>query len=563
MSQNQDNLKMKKNVSSFMLLSTVVLWSLLNLFFADRYIHIIRNQSALLELLFASVVVSWIVLTSFYATFHFISFTFSLYVRMRGSKISKNLDSVPPVAVFYTCMNDLKERSIIACLAQHYDNFDLYILDDSTELNERKKADDVQKKYSERVNVIRRTKRTGFKAGNLNNALKKISNKYTYVCLVDADEIIPPNFLQETVAIAEANSQIGFIQASHQQYSETEYGKQTGDGIDTHWNYFLPARNRFGFVYFYGHGALVRVQAIKSIGGFPELVSEDIALASKIRENGYRGHYAHDIKCLEESPPTYGAFRRKSRKVVSGTLEFLTKLYPSFFRSENVTLTEKIDLLIASSVIYLPIPFVFFLVLIHFILPIVGVHSEVGTAYSLAEVKGQYIRMTLAIFQPLWHFDSMVFIFFTVFASLLYLIPNFLRRPLRVVLYCFKTGTINLSVCLHTIVSTFTWVFNKRASFIPTGDRSQRVSLSFGNYFESLIGFLLVAAGIFTGSLCLIAVGISLALVPILIKNNLSGFWSRVSLLFPVLLTIIALCIVPILIVSMAGMFIGVALAQY
>ena len=87
MIQNQDNLKLKQGVSPLMLLSIVAFWGLLNLFFVDRYIKIVENQSTLLETLFACMVVSWIALTSFYASFHFISFFPSL-VRLCSSLLA-------------------------------------------------------------------------------------------------------------------------------------------------------------------------------------------------------------------------------------------------------------------------------------------------------------------------------------------------------------------------------------------------------------------------------------------------------------------------------------------
>src|SRR5205085_2057210 len=222
--------------------------------------------------------------------------------------------------------------------------------------------------------------------------------------------------------IAEGNKELGFVQASHHEYGETEYGKQTGEGISLHWNYFLPARNRFGFVYFYGHGALLRFKALIAVGGFPEVVSEDIALTTRLREAGYRGYYAHDIKCQEETPPSYQAFRRRNKKITSGTLEFLVRFYPSFLRSPNVSLVEKFDLLIASSIIYLPIPFVGFLCILYFIMPLLSEWPNLGSLLPIKGISAQHLRATAAMFGPLWYWDSLAFIFFTVFAPLCYLI---------------------------------------------------------------------------------------------------------------------------------------------
>src|SRR4029077_3682006 len=213
------------------------------------------------------------------------------------------------------------------------------------------------------------------KAGNLNNAMRSISCGYKYICVIDADELVPSTFLREMVSIVEGDEQLGFVQAAHRQYGETNYAKRTGDAVDLHWSYFLPARNRFGFVYSYGHGVLFSFQALSAVGGFPEVVAEDIAISTRLREAGYRGYYAHDIESSEEAPPSYEAFRRRNRKIVSGTLEFLFNFYPPFFRAANVSFVEKVDLLVALSVIYLPIPFLGFLIVLYGLAPFLAGES--------------------------------------------------------------------------------------------------------------------------------------------------------------------------------------------
>ena len=165
-------------------------------------------------------------------------------------------------------MNDFREQSVQACLTQQYCSYTVFILDDSTLETERRRVD-LFCNSQPGLHVIRRQDRNGFKAGNLNNALRQIGRAYKYICVLDADEIIPPGFLQQTTALMEKDERLGFVQASHMRYAETKYGEQTGGGIDVHWNYFLPARNSFGFVYFYGHGALLRHQALAIVGGFP------------------------------------------------------------------------------------------------------------------------------------------------------------------------------------------------------------------------------------------------------------------------------------------------------
>ncbi len=477
-----------------------------------------------------------------------------------GRKAARNYEAKPPVAILYTCMNDVKEEAIASCIGQDYPHYDLYILDDSPDLEERKRVDFVRKKYSGngvQIYIIRRKERTGFKAGNLNNALRQLVNRYAYFCIVDADEIIPKIFLSEIVAIALGNKDLGFVQAAHSQYGKTVYSKQTGDSIDLHWSYFLPARNLFGFVYSYGHGVLFSSNALMRIGGFPESVSEDIAVSTKLREAGYQGYFAYDIKSYEETPPTYQSFRRKNRKIVSGTLDFFREFYPSFFQSHNITLLEKIDLFIALSVIYLPVLFVGLLTVLYGILPIL-----LKFDYSQS-IHLQQFQIPIQIFRPLQNWDSIAFLLFTVFAPLCYLIPNAIHSPVKVIFYTLRIGTIHLSICLHTVRTVLKWAITRKSSFTATGDRTYQTTISFDNIMEGLFGICVIIAGYLLGSICLIAVGFSLALVPILVKNNLEGKFTPLLITLPLLATIINIVGAPALLVSAAGIFANAALVHH
>lgn len=538
-------------VQPHMLLSIVSFWMILNFYFWPRYTLVIQGKLHRYESVLSSIVVFWIVLSSFYASYHLMSFLFSLLARRNEDGVFRDYTSEPPVAILYTCMNDLKEKAVAACLAQNYPNFSVYILDDSTIATEQNRVDALRNKYAERVSIIRRKNRKGFKAGNLNFTLHNIAHSYKYVCVLDADELIPVNFLHEMVAIAEVNKEIAFFQASHQQYGETEYGTATGDGIEFHWNYFLPARNRFGFVYFYGHGALLNSQILMSVGGFPEVVSEDLALTARLREAGYRGYYVHNIKCFEETPPSYQAFCRRNRKIVSGTLDFLVRFYPSFLWSKKVSLVEKVDLFIASSLLYLSIPFLGFLFLVHLVIP------------SICEKDYFNIQATMVMFQPFHGLDFLLFILFITFAPLCYLLPNFLRCPKKAMLFLFRMYTINLSICFQTFKEVLIWVTTRRVFFIATGDRSQMMLGRLTGYAEALIGLVISILGVLMGSICLIAVGWSLMLVPMLIRRNLNGNFQATVALIPFVLTVLGIIGTPLFLVGVSGILAGVVLAHY
>ena len=546
-----------------MIFTVTALWIFLNSLFFQRYLEVVSNQILLTSKIISIIVLIWIIIASFYGSYHVVSFLFSIISIRFGNRVTKDYNHTPKVAILYPCMNDLQEKAILSFLNQGYTNYHIYILDDSTIPEEQERANRLQNRYSEQIVVIRRQNHNSFKAGNLNHALGQIKDSYKYFAVMDADEIIPSNFLRETVAIAESNPKIGFVQASHRQYGKTSYGKKTGDGMDLHWNYFLPARNQFGFVYFYGHGALIRTEACIKAGGFPEIVAEDVGLAVTMRESGYRGYYASNVICQEEVPPSYAAWRKRNGKVVRGTLEFLATMFPAFAKSKNISLVEKLDLMIASSILFLPIPFLIFIFLLHVIMPFFSNDSYSVSSIWFGTSDTGYIHTTMGLFKPLWGWDTLIFTLFTIFAPLCYLVPNFIQSPLKVTRYIWKMNTIHLSETVYVFSETFAWLFTHRAIFCSTGNKSGFSINSLGTYVESIIGILILLCSAFTGSLCLAAVGLSIAIVPLLMNTNLKSQLCTFLVLLPMAFILLTFCLIPLSMLGVTGAFFGVALLHH
>ena len=83
----------------------------------------------------------------------------------------------------------------------------------------------------------------------------------------------------------------------------------------------------------------------EEIGGFPDIVSEDLGFAIHAREKGYRGRFVEDVICYEDFPDTVRAFRIRHMKWTRGTSEFLSKMGGWLLRAKNITWAEKLDIL--------------------------------------------------------------------------------------------------------------------------------------------------------------------------------------------------------------------------
>ena len=78
---------------------------------------------------------------------------------------------------------------------------------------------------------------------------------------------------------------------------------------------------------FLGHGGIIRRDVWEKVGGFPEVVSEDIAFSTKIAELGYRGYFAGDVISFEDFPETYPQLRKQQEKICEGRMRISSQIY--------------------------------------------------------------------------------------------------------------------------------------------------------------------------------------------------------------------------------------------
>src|ERR1700683_14624 len=137
------------------------LCSMLNYHFLGSFVRAGLIRSSWLERTILVTVAGWLGLTCFYASYHLVSFLFSMAVRVKGSQVPRNFESTPPVAILYPCMNDLRERSLETCMAQNYPDYAVFVLDDSTSSGEQHRVEAYRRRNCDRLSVIRRGSREG------------------------------------------------------------------------------------------------------------------------------------------------------------------------------------------------------------------------------------------------------------------------------------------------------------------------------------------------------------------------------------------------------------------
>lgn len=279
-------------------------------------------------------------LGALYGAFNLVIFLGSPSSR-RSSPPRRSLPDRPTVAVLYPTYNDFDERAFASLVALGYPRTEIYVLDDSTKPEVRARVDRAAAEHD--VPVLRRGDRRGFKAGAINAVLPSL--RCDFFAIVDADEIVPPDFLDRALEYF-VDDRIAFVQASHYAYNRgSRWTAAMGHGVDLHWRIFQNYRNTSGVVNFLGHGAVLRTAAVRAVGGFPELVSEDIALTVELASRGFRGVFVGDLMCGEAFPESFTAFRRRHKKWAMGTAEFLRR-YLGRIVTAPLPWYERLDLLL-------------------------------------------------------------------------------------------------------------------------------------------------------------------------------------------------------------------------
>jgi cellulose synthase/poly-beta-1,6-N-acetylglucosamine synthase-like glycosyltransferase len=249
------------------------------------------------------------------------------------------------VAILYTACDDFDPVSCSFLLQQEGVDCDLYILDDSTLPGERQRIDDWVAAQADSVRVVRRSSRSGFKAGNINHWLSYVERPvgYAYLLLVDADTELSPGDAAELARHLEGTV-YAFAQACHvgRGRPSSSFQSLLEPLIECKSLHLMPARNVIGLPTMVGRGALLRTAAVDDVGGFPQLVSEDLALTAVLAMNGWRGVIAHEVVVGDASPPDYAAAWRQRQRWVSADAELVRRLLWRLLRSP-VPVYQKLD----------------------------------------------------------------------------------------------------------------------------------------------------------------------------------------------------------------------------
>lgn len=248
----------------------------------------------------------------------------------------------PMVTVQLPIFNELYvvDRLLNAVAALDYpsDKLEIQILDDSTdETQDRLKniATDLRSKGLDVV-YLHRIKRSGFKAGALQEGLKVAKGEF--IAIFDADFIPHPDFLQKTIPWF-ADENIGVVQTRwlHINKDFSLLTKIQALAIDVHFTIEQRGRNSSGyFINFNGTAGIWRKTCIEDAGGWSaETLTEDLDLSYRAQLNGWKFKYLEDVGTPAELPAEIHGYKSQQYRWNKGGAETARKIIPRLIRSNS------------------------------------------------------------------------------------------------------------------------------------------------------------------------------------------------------------------------------------
>jgi cellulose synthase/poly-beta-1,6-N-acetylglucosamine synthase-like glycosyltransferase len=262
-------------------------------------------------------------------------------------------DAYPHVTVQLPLYN---EATVAARLLDHVASLDyprnrleIQVLDDSTDETGsivRAHIGKLRERLGADLDIVymRRTDRTGYKAGALDAGLKVAKGEL--VAIFDADFLPQPDFLRALAPHFLADPKVGMVQArwGHLNRNHSLLTRVQALMLDGHHMVENRARSAAGWLFnFSGTGGMWRKAAIQTSGGWQhDTLTEDLDLSYRAQLAGWRFVYRENVVTPAELPEDVSAFRAQQFRWAKGTVQTSRKLMRRVMTSK-LTLGQRIE----------------------------------------------------------------------------------------------------------------------------------------------------------------------------------------------------------------------------
>ncbi len=261
-------------------------------------------------------------------------FTFSLWDVDRHPATRAVTTAPGRVAVLIPTYNEGLEvlmPTIAAALAMHVPH-ETWVLDDGDRPEVARLAAELGARY------IARPTHEHAKAGNLNHALTVI--KADFIGVLDADHVAAPKFLAHTLGYFD-DPGIALVQTPQEFYNVDSFEHEAGgvnqaatelDGTAVErfheqvlfYRILQPGKNRWGGAFWCGTGAVVRVTALRAVGGVAtDTITEDIHTTIRLHRHGWRTVYHNEVRARGLAASDAATYQQQRHRWGTGAMQVL------------------------------------------------------------------------------------------------------------------------------------------------------------------------------------------------------------------------------------------------
>ncbi len=173
-----------------------------------------------------------------------------------------------------------------------------------------------------------------YKAGNLNHALEHIDAEF--IGVLDADHVPLPNFLRHTLGYFE-DPRLAVVQTPQDFYNVSSF-EHEGDGVTPKfleeaifYRVIAPAKNRWGGAFWCGTSAVIRVSALREVGGVAtDSVTEDIETTIRLNQRGWKAHFHNEVLARGLAPSDAVQYWTQRNRWALGAMQVLRRDNPFF-----------------------------------------------------------------------------------------------------------------------------------------------------------------------------------------------------------------------------------------
>lgn len=195
---------------------------------------------------------------------------------------------------------------------------------------------------------LTRPDRAHAKAGNINHALGQVDADF--VVILDADHVAAPGLIVNTLGYFD-DPRVAIVQTPQDFYNlnsfEHDHRRASAEEHSIYHEQTLfyrllqPGKNRWGAAFWCGTGAIVRVTALREIGGIAsDTITEDIHTTIKLHRRGWKTVYHNEVLARGLAASNAQQYQLQRLRWGTGAMQVLRAENP--FMAPGLRLTQRL-----------------------------------------------------------------------------------------------------------------------------------------------------------------------------------------------------------------------------